>query len=232
MTYRKLTGVSAAALAAGLLAACGGAETNTETAYEEETAAETRTADADTDAATEMSDGSTSPDYTAERDIADADFEETDSAQGGPVSSIAMIASGEENLSTLVAAVEAANLVETLNGPGPYTVFAPTNAAFDKLPEGKLEELQKAENSKELTGLLTYHVLEGEVMAADLIEGIESNGGEYRITTMSDAELVATLDGDTVTLTDAKGNTARVETVDIDASNGVVHVIDTVVLPG
>ncbi len=133
---------------------------------------------------------------------------------------------------TLVAAVKAAGLVETLKGTGPFTVFAPTNAAFEKLPAGTVETLVKPESKEMLTGILTYHVVSGEQMAAGLTEAIAAGGAEgAKLTTVNGAVLTAKATGGTVTLTDAAGNVATVTQTDIDASNGVIHVIDTVLMP-
>ncbi len=141
------------------------------------------------------------------------------------------VASGNADFSTLVAAVTAAGLVETLSGAGPFTVFAPTNAAFAALPEGTVETLTTTE-TEQLGSILTYHVVAGEVMAADLIAAIQGAGeAGYAITTVNGATLTATLVGEGVVLTDAAGNTANVTATDVDASNGVVHVIDTVLMP-
>ena len=134
------------------------------------------------------------------------------------------VAAGNEDFSTLVAAVKAAGLVETLSGEGPYTVFAPTNDAFAALPAGTVDELLKPENKDKLTAILTYHVVAGKVMAADLSDGQE-------VTTVQGDKLKVGIDGDKVTLTDANGNTVNVVKTDIEASNGVIHVIDGVVTP-
>lgn len=144
---------------------------------------------------------------------------------------IVAVASGNENFSTLVAAVQAAGLVETLQGEGPFTVFAPVNDAFAKLPEGTLENLLKPENKELLTGILTYHVVAGAVDAETLIGAINSNNGAYTVETVSGEKLEATLDNGAVILTDANGNRATVVTTDVAASNGLIHVIDAVVLP-
>ncbi len=142
------------------------------------------------------------------------------------------VAVGNDDFSTLVAAVQAAGLVETLSGEGPFTVFAPTNAAFAALPEGTVETLTTTDTDT-LASILTYHVVAGEVMAADVIAAIEAAGEEgYAITTVNGAMLTATLVDGSVMLTDAAGNTATVTATDIDASNGVIHVIDTVLMPG
>lgn len=132
---------------------------------------------------------------------------------------------------TLVAAVQAAGLVETLSGEGPFTVFAPVNAAFEALPAGTVEGLLAPEAKDQLTAVLTYHVIAGDIHAADLIKAIEDNGGEYKAATVQGGELTFSLDGDMVKITDANGGTATVTTADLDQSNGVIHVIDAVLLP-
>ncbi|MEM6542393.1 MAG: fasciclin domain-containing protein, partial [Bacteroidota bacterium] len=141
------------------------------------------------------------------------------------------VAAGNENFSTLVAAVKAAELVETLSGEGPFTVFAPVNAAFEKLPEGTLDELLKPESKGTLTAILTYHVVAGNVKAADVVKAIQDNNGSFVITTVQGNTLTASLDGDNVILTDAKGGTSTIVLTDVAASNGVIHAIDTVVMP-
>lgn len=141
-------------------------------------------------------------------------------------------ASAAPNLTTLVAAVKAAGLVETLQGAGPFTVFAPTNEAFAKLPAGTVEGLLKPEMKDALTGVLTYHVVSGNVDAAALTEQINAGGGKATLTTVQGATLTATSDGNGgITLTDAKGGTANVTTANVRQSNGIVHVIDTVLMP-
>lgn len=144
---------------------------------------------------------------------------------------IVELAVGNPDLSTLVTAVQAAGLVETLSGAGPFTVFAPPNSAFAALPAGTVESLLLPENSATLSAVLTYHVVAGEVMAADLVNAITNAGGTYTITTVQGGTLTASIVDGGVVLTDAKGGTSKVVATDIDASNGVVHVIDTVVLP-
>ncbi|WP_435416954.1 fasciclin domain-containing protein [Parerythrobacter aurantius] len=158
--------------------------------------------------------------------------EETAAAEAEAPGSIVAVAQGNPDFSTLVTAVTAAELGQTLAGPGPFTVFAPTNAAFEKLPDGTLETLTAPEGKEQLTGILTYHVVEGETNAAALTKAIADNGGSYELTTVNGGKLTATLDGDKVVLTDAKGGKATVTATDVDAANGVIHVIDTVVMPG
>ncbi|GAB3023578.1 fasciclin domain-containing protein [Spirosoma pulveris] len=132
---------------------------------------------------------------------------------------------------TLVAAVKAAGLVETLSGPGPFTVFAPTNKAFDKLPKGTVETLVKPENKQTLTGILTYHVVAGKMSAADLMKAIKDGGGKATLNTVSGGTLTAMQKGKKIELMDAKGGTSTVTIADVNQSNGVIHVIDTVLMP-
>jgi uncharacterized surface protein with fasciclin (FAS1) repeats len=132
---------------------------------------------------------------------------------------------------TLVAAVKAAGLVETLSGPGPFTVFAPTNMAFDKLPKGTVDMLVKPENKAMLTGILTYHVVPGNMSAEDLMKAIKDGGGKAMLKTVAGGNLTAMQKGKKIVLTDAKGNKAMVTIADVFQSNGVIHVIDTVLMP-
>ncbi|MBA3664020.1 MAG: fasciclin domain-containing protein [Bacteroidetes bacterium] len=132
---------------------------------------------------------------------------------------------------TLVAAVKAAGLVETLQGAGPFTVFAPTNSAFDKLPKGTVETLVKPENKTTLTNILTYHVVSGNVDSKALSDMIKKGNGKAELTTVNGGILTASMKGNKVMLTDAKGGTSMVTIKDVYQSNGVIHVIDTVVMP-
>ena len=132
---------------------------------------------------------------------------------------------------TLVAAVTAAGLVETLSGPGPFTVFAPTDDAFAALPAGTVETLVEPANKAALTKILTYHVVAGRVTAADLIAQIEAGNGSAALTTVEGGVLTASLDGETVVLTDEKGGAARVTQADVLQSNGVIHVTDAISMP-
>lgn len=132
---------------------------------------------------------------------------------------------------TLVAAVKAAGLVETLSGKGPFTVFAPTNKAFDKLPKGTVETLVKPENKKTLQGILTYHVVAGKWSADDLMKKIKDGGGKASLTTVAGGKLTAWVKGKKIGITDEKGGTAWVTIADVFQSNGVIHVIDTVLMP-
>lgn len=132
---------------------------------------------------------------------------------------------------TLVAAVKAAGLVDTLKGPGPFTVFAPTNAAFEKLPAGTVDTLLKPENKATLTKILTYHVVPGKLSAASLKKEIKAGHGSAKLKTVSGGTLTAMMHGNMIMLTDEKGGTATVAIADVFQSNGVIHVIDSVVLP-
>lgn len=132
---------------------------------------------------------------------------------------------------TLVAAVTAAGLAPTLSGPGPFTVFAPTNAAFAKLPAGTVEALVMPANKATLTKILTYHVVAGRVSAADLMAQIRAGGGRAALTTVEGGVLTASLRGNAVILTDEKGGVATVTQADVFQSNGVIHVTDTVSMP-
>lgn len=141
------------------------------------------------------------------------------------------VAAGNAAFSTLVAAVKAADLVAALSSAGPFTVFAPTNDAFAKLPAGTVDTLVKPENKAALTGILTYHAVAGKVTAAQLVAQIQAGGGKAVLTTLAGGTLTAALEGSAVVLTDAKGSKSRVVIADVAASNGVIHAIDTVVLP-
>jgi len=141
------------------------------------------------------------------------------------------VASANADFSTLVAAVGAADLVGTLSGEGPFTVFAPTNAAFDKLPAGTVETLLKPESKAKLTSVLTYHVVSGKFEAAAVIDAINANNGKFEVTTVQGGKITLSLVGGNVVLTDANGGTATVVIADVAASNGVIHAIDSVVMP-
>jgi uncharacterized surface protein with fasciclin (FAS1) repeats len=132
---------------------------------------------------------------------------------------------------TLVAAVKAAGLVDTLKGAGPFTVFAPTNAAFDKLPAGTVDKLLQPSMKADLTTVLTYHVVPGNVDSAALAAQIQAGGGKAMLTTVQGGTLTASMAGSNVIVTDAKGNAATVTTADVRQSNGVIHVVDTVLMP-
>lgn len=141
------------------------------------------------------------------------------------------VAVGNENFSTLVAAVKAAELVETLSGDGPFTVFAPTNDAFGKLPEGTIDTLLKPESKATLTGILTYHVVAGKFMAADVVAAIKANNGSFTADTVQGEKITLMMDGENVVIKDAKGGTSVIIMTDVAASNGVIHAIDTVIMP-
>jgi uncharacterized surface protein with fasciclin (FAS1) repeats len=132
---------------------------------------------------------------------------------------------------TLVAAVKAADLVDTLSSPGPFTVFAPTNAAFAKLPAGTVETLVKPENKGTLTTILTYHVVAGRITAADIAKKIKMGGGTAKLTTVQGGTLTARMMGPKLVLTDVKGGKSTVTTANVMQSNGVIHVVDSVLLP-
>ena len=136
-----------------------------------------------------------------------------------------------DNFSTLVAAVTAGELVEALSSEGPFTVFAPTNDAFNKLPEGTLGTLLQPENIGTLQSILTYHVVAGKFMAEDVINAINDNDGEFTVTTLQGNDLTLKLWEGSVYVKDTQGNKAKVIIADVDTSNGVIHAIDTVVLP-
>lgn len=144
---------------------------------------------------------------------------------------IVEVAAGNEAFSTLVAAVKAADLVGTLTSAGPFTVFAPTNDAFGKLADGTVESLLLPENKETLTGILTYHVVSGKFEAAAVIEAINANDGKFTVATVQGGSIDLSLKDGNVMLTDAKGGMATVVIADVAASNGVIHAIDTVVMP-
>ena len=148
-----------------------------------------------------------------------------------PSKNIVENAMNSKDHTTLVAAVRAAGLVETLQGPGPFTVFAPVNAAFDKLPAGTVDTLLKPENKSKLRDILTYHVVAGRMDAAALMQAVKKGGGKAALKTVQGGTLWVMLDGTTVWVQDGKGHRARVTIPDVHQSNGVIHVIDTVVMP-
>lgn len=140
------------------------------------------------------------------------------------------VAVGSENHTTLVAAVKAAGLVDTLTGAGPFTVFAPTNAAFDKLPTGTVASLLEPANLKTLQGILTYHVVAGKIDSKAVVSAIKAGKGKAVLTTVQGGTLTASLKGENVIVTDEKGGVATITAVDLDALNGIIHVIDTVLM--
>ncbi len=141
------------------------------------------------------------------------------------------VAGGNPDFSTLVSAVTQAGLGETLMGDGPFTVFAPTNAAFEKVDEATMTELMSDEGKATLTGILTYHVVAGNTSGAALAQAITDGGGTAELTTVNGAVLKASMDGENVILTDAAGGTSMISATDVAASNGVIHAIDTVLMP-
>jgi uncharacterized surface protein with fasciclin (FAS1) repeats len=148
-----------------------------------------------------------------------------------PSKNIIQNAVNSDDHTTLVAAVKAAGLVDTLQGPGPFTVFAPTNEAFAKLPAGTVDTLLKPENKDMLTKILTYHVVAGRMSASDLRKEIKAGNGEATLKTVSGGTLIATLQGNNIVLKDEKGDMSTVTISNVNQSNGVIHVVDTVLLP-
>ncbi len=148
-----------------------------------------------------------------------------------PTKTIVENAVNSRDHTTLVAAVKAAGLVETLSGPGPFTVFAPTNAAFAKLPAGTVDTLLKPENKDQLTGVLTYHVVPGRISAADIAAKAKAGGGNATYTTVQGGSLTFHKAGNGWAIMDAKGHMGRITIADVAQSNGVIHVIDTVMIP-
>ncbi|WP_185096061.1 fasciclin domain-containing protein [Kaistella palustris] len=148
-----------------------------------------------------------------------------------PTKNIVENAMNSKDHTTLVAAVKAAGLVETLEGKGSFTVFAPTNAAFAKLPAGTVEMLVKPENKAMLTKILTYHVVPGRISAKDLWMWTKKNNGKYMTKTVEGEELTFWTKGKDMYIMDAKGNSAKITIADVNQSNGVIHVIDTVLMP-
>lgn len=160
--------------------------------------------------------------------------EKTVSVGGAPMypsKTIVENAVNSKDHTTLVAAVKAADLVGTLSGAGPFTVFAPTNAAFKKLPKGTVETLVKPENKGTLTKILTYHVVAGKMSSADLMAAIQAGGGRATLKTVEGEPLTATMSGKSIVLTDAKGGSSRVTIANVNQSNGVIHVVNSVLLP-
>jgi uncharacterized surface protein with fasciclin (FAS1) repeats len=162
-------------------------------------------------------------------------FAQKDPMVGGaamyPTKNIVENAVNSKDHTTLVAAVKAAGLVDTLEGAGPFTVFAPTNEAFDKLPAGTVETLLKPENKDTLVKILTYHVVAGKMTSKDLAKAIKKGGGKAELKTVQGETLTATSSGGKIMLTDAKGGMSTVTIADVIQSNGVIHVVDTVLMP-
>ena len=164
-----------------------------------------------------------------------AAMEKTVNVGGAPMypsKNIIQNAVNSKDHTTLVAAVKAAGLVDTLQGAGPFTVFAPTNTAFGKLPAGTVESLVKPENKETLTKILTYHVVPGRLTAASLMKSVKAGGGMAHLKTVEGEELMVKQDGPgKLSVTDAKGDVSWITTADVLQSNGVIHVVDTVLLP-
>ena len=148
-----------------------------------------------------------------------------------PTKNIVENAVKSKDHTTLVAAVKAAGLVETLQSAGPFTAFAPTNGAFNKLPKGTVETLLKPENKANLNTILTYHVVAGKINSADLIKLILKNGGTYKAKTLQGGNLTFIMSGKNIIVKDEKGGMSKITIRDVKQSNGVIHVIDTVLLP-
>jgi uncharacterized surface protein with fasciclin (FAS1) repeats len=148
-----------------------------------------------------------------------------------PLKNIVQNAVNSDDHTTLVAAVKAAGLVDTLSSPGPFTVFAPTNEAFAKLPAGTVDNLLKPENKDQLTKVLTYHVIAGKLSSNDLRKKIKEGHGTAELTTVEGGKLEATMQDSKIVLKDEKGGTSTVTIANVMQSNGVIHVVDTVVLP-
>ncbi len=148
-----------------------------------------------------------------------------------PSKNIIQNAVNSKDHTTLVAAVKAADLVDTLSGKGPFTVFAPTNEAFAKLPAGTVDTLLKPENKGQLAQVLTYHVVPGRITASDLMEMIKKGGGKATLKTVEGADLTFEMKDGAIWVVDAKGDTAKITIKNVMQSNGVIHVIDTVLLP-
>ena len=148
-----------------------------------------------------------------------------------PSKNIVQNALNSDDHTTLVAAVKAAGLVDTLEGPGPFTVFAPTNEAFAKLPTGTVDTLLMTENKATLTKVLTYHVVAGRMDSKEIARAIKAGNGKATLNTVSGGKLWASMQGKDLVLTDEKGGTARVTISNVYQSNGVIHVIDTVLMP-
>ena len=155
----------------------------------------------------------------------------TASAGGGSKGSLVAAAMNSKDHQTLVAAVKAAGLADTLATGGPFTLFAPTDAAFARLPAGTVDNLLQPANRDQLRAVLTYHVVPGKVTAAELVEAIRKNGGQATLTTVQGGTITASMSGSSVAITDAAGGKAMVTTADLMQSNGIIHVTDAVSLP-
>ena len=178
-----------------------------------------------------LDDGMTNDGAMAEANAAAAAPVMVGGAEMLPTATIVDNASKSADHTTLVAAVKAAGLAETLSGAGPFTVFAPTNAAFAKLPAGTVDGLLKPAAKVDLAKVLTYHVVPGTMTAENIAAAIKAGNGTATLTTVQGDKLTATASGASVTLTDAKGGKSTVTQADVMQSNGVVHVVDTVLMP-
>ena len=144
---------------------------------------------------------------------------------------IVEIATSVEDFSTLVSALKAADLVGALQGDGPFTVFAPVNSGFAKIDSNALNSLLQPENKEELSGILTYHVVAGKIVAADVVSALESGNGKAELTTLNGAKLTAVQKDGGIFLMDQNGNYSKIAKTDVMASNGVIHIIEDVVMP-
>ena len=182
-------------------------------------------------ALTACSGSKTSDTVATDTEVVQDDAMISDGTQATTDKNIVALAQGNPQASTLVTAVTAAGLAETLSGSGPFTLFAPTNDAFAKLDKATFDGLLKPESKAKLAALLKYHVVAGNVKAADLAKLIADGNGTATVTTLNGGTLKASMNGDKIVLTDAKGGKSTVTTADLVASNGTVHMVDTVVMP-
>ena len=182
-------------------------------------------------ALTACSGSDTSDTVATDTEVVQDDAMISDGTQATTDKNIVALAQGNPQASTLVSAVTAAGLAETLSGSGPFTLFAPSNAAFAKVDKATLDGLMMPASKAKLAALLKYHVVAGNVKAADLAKLIADGNGTAAVTTLNGGTLKASMDGDKIVLTDAKGGKSTVTTADLVASNGTVHMVDTVVMP-
>ena len=182
-------------------------------------------------ALTACSGSDTSDTVATDTEVVQDDAMISDGTQATTDKNIVALAQDNPQASTLVTAVTAAGLAETLSGSGPFTLFAPTNAAFAKLDKATFDGLLKPESKAKLAALLKYHVVAGNVKAADLAKLIADGNGTAAVTTLNGGTLKASMDGDKIVLTDAKGGKSTVTSPDMAASNGTVHMVDTVAMP-
>ena len=182
-------------------------------------------------ALTACSGSDTSDTVATDTEVVQDDAMISDGTQATTDKNIVALAQGNPQASTLVTAVTAAGLAETLSGSGPFTLFAPSNAAFAKVDKATLDGLMMPASKAKLAALLKYHVVAGNVKAADLAKLIADGNGTAAVTTLNGGTLKASMDGDKIVLTDAKGGKSTVTTADLVASNGTVHMVDTVAMP-